>query len=331
MKRFLFTALVLLISLQSQAQAFLKDKPLATTFSIIAKDTITGEIAVAVQSHWFSVGTTVSWAEGGVGAVATQSFANRDFGPEGLRHMKDGMSANAVLDKLINEDEGKDFRQVGIVDNNGNIAVFTGDRCLDEAGHISGNNYAIMANLMENDSVWHKMDAAYQAGAAKPLAERVIDALKAGQEAGGDLRGKQSAAMKIVNGKSSKKPWNDVVVDLRVDDHPDPIAELERLYHVHKGFQYMNRGDLAAEAADVEAAVSAYESAEELLPDNLEPKFWHAVMLYNNQDDEKAKPLLHEVFTQDKNWAVLFQRLPKSGLLKLSEEEVQAIVADYIK
>lgn len=319
------------LSFQLAAQAFLNDKPLVTTFSIIAKDTVTGEIAVAVQSHWFSVGTTVSWAEGGIGAVATQSFANKNFGPEGLKHMRDGMNAKAVLDKLINEDEGKDFRQVGIIDNNGNIAVFTGDRCLDDAGHISGNHYAILANLMANDSVWHKMDAAYQANMEKPLAERIIEVLKAGQEAGGDLRGRQSAAMKIVKGKSSKQPWNDVVVDLRVDDHHEPIAELERLYKVHKGFQYMNQGDLAAEAADVPAAISAYENAEKLLTDNLEPKFWHAVMLYNNNDSEKAQPLLHEVFSQDKNWAILFQRLPKSGLLNLGEEEIQAIVADYTK
>ena len=231
MKRnMLFVILGFLFNNTIYAQVFNANNPLAHTFSIVARDSITGEIGVAVQSHWFSVGTAVSWAEAGVGAVATQSFVNKSFGIRGLSLLKNGLTAQQALDSLLKDDEGREVRQLAIVDNKGNVAVHTGNDCIQYASHIKGDQFSVQANMMLGNQVTNAMAAAFQKNAAKPLAERMLLALDAAQGAGGDIRGQQSAAIVIVPAKSDGKPWDERKVDLRVDDSKEAVKEISRLF-----------------------------------------------------------------------------------------------------
>jgi uncharacterized Ntn-hydrolase superfamily protein len=295
------------------------------TYSLVARDTVTGEMGVAVQSHWFSVGSLVTWAEAGVGAVATQSFVDPAYGPLGLDLMRAGKSANQALASLLAGDPGKDVRQVAMIDIKGNVAAHTGSKCIQGAGHITGNNYSVQANLMLNDQIWPAMSRAYE-NAKGDLAERMLAALEAAQEAGGDIRGKQSAAILIVKAKSTGRPWVDRVMDLRVEDHEEPLRELRRLVNVHRAYEHMNNGDLAVEHNDVDGALREYSAAEAMFPNNLEMKFWHAVALVNVGRVNESLPIFKEVFAKDKNWAELVPRLPESGTLKDSEDIVRLIL-----
>ena len=298
----------------------------AHTFSIVARDTDTGEMGVAVQSHWFSVGTIVAWGEAGVGVVATQSFVNPAFGPDGIELMKQGMSADNVLDKLIGDDEGRDLRQLAVLDVNGNVKAYTGKNCIYGAGHIVGENYSVQANLMLNDKVWSAMSEAFE-NSTGPLAERMVAALEAGENAGGDIRGKQSACLLIVRGEATGNLWVDRLIDLRVDDNPEPIEELKRLLKVHRAYEHMNNGDVAVEHGDMELAMREYMAAEEMFPDNEEMKYWHAVTLVNNGDLQNALPIFKEVFNKNENWKTLTPRLLPTGLLKVNQEQLEKILS----
>ncbi|HML03574.1 MAG TPA: DUF1028 domain-containing protein [Candidatus Bathyarchaeia archaeon] len=198
------------------------------TFSIVSRDSKTGEIGVAVQSHWFSVGGDVSWAWAGFGAVATQAFADPSYGSRGLALMHQGKSAPDALKQLINTDPQQEVRQVAIVDAKGRVAVHTGRRCVMHAGHKIGEGHSVQANMMLNDMVLSAMAKAFERTRGD-LANRMMASLEAAQRAGGDIRGKQSAAILVVRAQSSGELWTDRVVDLRVDDHPEPIMELRRL------------------------------------------------------------------------------------------------------
>jgi uncharacterized Ntn-hydrolase superfamily protein len=310
----------------SQASFFKSESPLAHTFSIVARDPSTGEMGVAVQSHWFSVGSVVSWAEAGVGAIATQSLVNVSFGPKGLELLKNGMTAQEVVDKLIADDDGRDYRQLAIVDAKGNVAAYTGEKCIPDAGHITGDNFSVQANLMANDKIWPAMDKAFRESEG-PLAERMIEALSAAQEAGGDIRGRQSAAILVVRGKSTGKVWEDRLIDLRVEDDPDPIVELQRLLKVHRAYEHMNNGDLAIEKNDMELAMKEYSTAEEMFPENLEMKYWHAVTLASIGKVDESLPLFKEIFLKDNNWRTLTPRLVPIGLLTVSEEDLNKILS----
>jgi uncharacterized Ntn-hydrolase superfamily protein len=310
----------------SQASFFKSESPLAHTFSIVARDPSTGEMGVAVQSHWFSVGSVVSWAEAGVGAIATQSLVNVSFGPKGLELLKSGMTAKQVLDNLIASDTGRDYRQLAIVDAKGNVAAYTGEKCIPDAGHITGDNFSVQANLMANDKIWPAMDKAFRESEG-PLAERMIEALSAAQEAGGDIRGRQSAAILVVRGKSTGKVWEDRLIDLRVEDDPDPIVELQRLLKVHRAYEHMNNGDLAIEKNDMELAMKEYSTAEEMFPENLEMKYWHAVTLASIGKVDESLPLFKEIFLKDNNWRTLTPRLVPIGLLTVSEEDLNKILS----
>ncbi|MCW3073716.1 MAG: Zn-dependent protease [Flaviaesturariibacter sp.] len=309
------------------AQVYKKTDPLAHTYSIVAYDSITGEMGVAVQSHWFSVGTTVSWAEAGVGAVATQSFVNKSFGIRGLELLKSGLTAQQALDKLLSDDEGREMRQVAIVDAKGTIANFTGKNCIDYAGQIKGANFSVQSNMMLTDKVPAAMAAAFRKSVGKSLAERLLLSLEAAQSVGGDIRGQQSAAILIVPGKSAGKPWDERTVDLRVDDNPAPLKELRRLYKVHTAYQYMNNGDLAVEKGDMDGAMKQYNAAMKLFPANLEMQYWTGITLANGKQIGKAMPILKKVFAKDKNWKELTRRLPKVGLLTVSDAELKQILA----
>ncbi|MEO8398517.1 MAG: DUF1028 domain-containing protein [Ignavibacteriaceae bacterium] len=305
---------------------FIKDSPLVHTFSIVGFDPETGEMGVAVQSHWFSVGTIVTWGEAGVGVVATQSFVNPAFGPDGLKLLKEGMSPQDVVNKLISDDEGRDLRQLAVLDSKGNAAAYTGKNCIKDAGHIVGENFSAQANLMINDKVWPAMAEAFKTSKGT-LAERLVSALEAAQNAGGDIRGKQSAALLVVKGKSSGKIWEDRKVDLRVDDSAEPIKELKRLLKVHEAYDHMNNGDLAVEKGDMNLAMNEYSTAEKMFPENLEMKYWHAVTLANNGKVEESLPLFKEVFSSDENWKTLTPRLTSNGMLKVSKEDLQKILS----
>ncbi len=322
----LFVLIFILLSEISSAQLFYSENPFAHTFSIVARDPVTGEMGVAVQSHWFSVGTIVAWGEAGVGVVATQSFVNPAFGPDGIVLMKQGMNADDVLDKLIDEDEGRDLRQLAVLDVNGNVKAYTGKNCIYGAGHVVGENYSVQANLMLNDEVWSAMSEAFE-NSTGPLAERMVTALEAGQNAGGDIRGKQSACLLIVRGEATGKLWEDRLIDIRVDDSPEPIKELKRLLKVHRAYDHMNSGDLAVEHGDMELAMQEYIAAEEMFPDNEEMKYWHAVTLVNNGDLKNALPIFKEVFNKNENWKTLTPRLLPTGLLKVNEEQLEKILS----
>lgn len=305
---------------------FRSDSPLAHTFSIVARDSATGEMGVAVQSHWFSVGTTVSWAEAGVGAVATQSFVNKSFGIRGLELLKKGLTAQQALDSLLINDEAREVRQVAIVDTRGNVATHTGNACIPYATQVQGNQFSVQSNMMLGDQVSNAMAAAYRKAAGKPLAERMLAALEAAQGAGGDIRGQQSAALLIVPGHSDGKPWDERTVDLRVDDNPAPIKELQRLYKVQVAYEHMNRGDLAVEKNDMVAAMNEYNAAMKMIPDNLEMQYWTAITLANNKQVDKALPMLKKIFVRDKNWKELTRRLPLVKLLSVSDADWKRIM-----
>ncbi len=307
------------------SQTFFGSEPFAHTFSIVATDTTTGEMGVAVQSHWFSVGTIVSWGEAGVGVIATQSFVNPSFGPRGLALLKQGLTAQQVLDLMIEADEGRDVRQLAILDSKGNVAAYTGKNCIDDAGQIVGNGYSVQANMMLNDKVWGAMSKAFESSKGT-LAERLMLTLEAAQEAGGDIRGKQSAALLVVKPESTGQVWLDRKVDIRVDDHPEPLKELRRILKVHQAYDHMNKGDLAVEHNDMDLAMKEYSAAEEMFPDNEEMKYWHAVTLVNIGRLDEALPLFKKVFNKNKNWVTLTPRLVKSKLLNVDENSLNKIL-----
>jgi uncharacterized Ntn-hydrolase superfamily protein len=299
---------------------------LAHTFSIVARDPNTGELAVAVQSHWFSVGTVVAWGEAGVGVVATQSFVNKSFGMRGLNLLRDGRTPEQALNILLSDDSAREVRQVAILDTQGRVATHTGKNCIDAAGHINGENFSVQANMMLNNKVWPAMAEAWRKNEQLPLAERIIEVLKAAQAAGGDIRGKQSAVIKVFAAHKSGQPWNDELIDLRVDDSKDPIKELERLLKVQRAYEHMNQGDLYTERNEMENAMKEYNAAMKMFPDNLEMKYWTAITLANNKQVNKAVPMLKAIYTQNPNWRELTRRLPKVGLLNVTESELKSLL-----
>ena len=296
--------LILLFSCVVFPQMYLNNQPFANTFSIVARDPATGEIGAAVQSHWFNVGAEVIWGEAGVGVIATQSFVNVSFGIRGLKLLKAGFSPKQVVDSLIGPDEGKDVRQLAVLDTKGNSAAYTGKNC---------------------NKVWPAMEKAFKESKG-PLAERLIAVLEAAQKEGGDIRGKQSAAILVFKGTSSGKPWDDKLIDLRVDDNPEPIPELKRLLKVQRAYDHMNNGDLAVEKGDMQKAMLEYSTAEKMFPDNEEMKFWHAVTLINKDKKEEGYKILKEVFRMNKNYRTLIPRIIKAGLLNISQDEEQKIM-----
>ena len=296
------------------------------TYSIVARDATTGELGVAVQSHWFSVGTSVAWAEAGVGAVATQSFIDPSYGPLGLALMRAGRSAPDALKGLIAADEGRDVRQVAMVDATGRVAAYTGARCIPAAGDRVGNGFSVQANLMEKDTVWPAMAKAFEA-ARGDLAERMLAALDAAEAQGGDIRGRQSAALLVVKGVSSGRPWQDKLFDLRVEDHAAPLVELRRLVGLQRAYNLMNEGDLAVEKKDDAGALKAYSAAEALVPDNAEMAYWHAVALVNMGRVDESLPIFAKAFRLHPKWRDLTPRLPKAGLLPDDPKLIARIVA----
>lgn len=292
------------------------DLPLrpVSTYSIVARDSVTGQMGVAVQSHWFSVGPIVPWAEAGVGAIATQSLVKIDYGPDGLDRLRAGESANEALSALLAADSGREVRQVAFLDAQGRVAAHTGTRCIAYAGHVTGPGFSVQANLMADSTVPAAMARAYRESNA-PLAERLLAALHAAEGEGGDIRGRQSAAILIVDGQRHDKPWQGRLVELRVEDHPTPVEELQRLHGLHLAYDWMNRGDVHAEHARWDSAVVCYGAAEGLAPHIVELPFWHAVTLASAGKVDEALPVFRRVFAAEARWVEVVPRLVPSGLL----------------
>ena len=310
------TALVAtaLLALTSFSSAGLVD-PLVHTYSIVARDPATGEMGVAVQSHWFSVGSIVTWAEAGVGAVATQSFVDPGYGPRGLALLREGVSATEALARLVKADEQRAGRQVAIVDGQGRVSAYTGASAIASAGQHIGAGYSVQANMMANDRIWPAMSRAFES-ATGDLADRMLAALDAADAAGGDVRGRQSAAIVIVKATGTGRPWvgADRTFDLRVDDHPEPLKELRRLVRLQRAYAHANRGDELMTEKKVDQALEEYKAASRLAPEILELPFWHAVTLASIGREAEAEPIFRAVFANEPIWADLLTRLPAAGL-----------------
>ncbi len=296
------------------------------TYSIVARDATTGELGVAVQSHWFSVGSMVSWAEPGVGAVATQSFVETSYGPLGLELMRSGKTAGQTLRSLLAGDPHPDVRQVAMVDALGNVAVHTGENAIIEACDRTGEGFSVQANLMLNPTVCDAMYDAY-VSTEGDLAARLMAALVAAQGEGGDIRGKQSVALLVVSGDRGLPAWGGRIFDLRIEDHAEPLAELRRLLTLARAYNYMNEGDELMTRGAVAEAVEAYGRAEALAPDSHEMVFWHAVTLANVGRVDESLPLFERAFQMWPDWRLLVPRLPDAGLLPDDPALIERIVA----
>jgi len=284
------------------------------TYSIVARDPQTGEFGVAVQSHYFQVGPTVPWAISGVGAVATQSRVEVRYGPLGLELMRAGYGADQALAALLASDHEPEVRQVAMVDAEGRVAVHTGRRCIAEAGHRTGSGYSVQANLMLRGTVWDAMAGAFERTGG-PLAERMLAALDAAEAEGGDIRGKQSAAMLVVAGTPTRRSWEDRLIDLRVEDHGEPLVELRRLLRLKRAYQSLRDADLAAQRGDGQVAAQLRETALELGPDLIELRFWAALGMAAVGDIDRSIPILQEVVDSDSRWLETMRRLPQSSRL----------------
>jgi uncharacterized Ntn-hydrolase superfamily protein len=256
-----------------------------------------------VQSHWFSVGSLVTWAAPGVGAVATQANVDVSFGPRALELLRGGASAPEALDRLTRTDA--DFRQLGIVDAGGAAAAHTGPECMTYAGHAVGDQHACQANLMAGPEVWPAMSEAF-AAAPGSLTRRLLAALDAGERAGGDVRGRQSAALLVVPAEGD--PW-EAIVELRVEDHPDPLAELHRLVGLHDAYVLAGEGDWLVGEGRHDQAAERYVAAYELAPHNAELRFWAGLSLVQQGDDTAGLAHVRAVVDQHAGWGELLGRL----------------------
>lgn len=327
---FLALAPALLAAARADAQDTRARRP-AHTYSIVAVDSATGQIGVAVQSHWFSVGASVAWAEPGVGAVATQSFILPSYGPRGLALMRSGLSAPQVLRALLAADPDSQVRQLAMIDAQGRVLNHTGSRNIAEAGGRVGRWYAAQANTMRNPTVWGAMGAAFESTRGD-LAERLLAALEAAQREGGDIRGRQSAALIVVSGDRNAPPW-ERIFDLRVEDSHDPVGELRRLVRVARAYRLATQGDDYTTAGKPDSAMASYAAAESLLPDsavNGELVFWHAVTAADRGRTEEALPLFRRAFAQDTSWATLLWRLPRVGLLHADSTAIARIIRETL-
>ncbi|MCB9396491.1 MAG: DUF1028 domain-containing protein [Acidobacteria bacterium] len=296
------------------------------TYSIVAIDTERGEMGVAVQSHWFSVGSVVPWAQSGVGVVATQSLVEPAYGYRGLQLMADGLSAEQALAKIKAEDPNPGVRQVAMIDAKGGVAAFTGDKCIAEAGFQTGKTYSVQANIMEKATVWPAMANAFEKSSG-PLAERLLTTLKAAQAEGGDLRGQQSAAILVVKIKSSGSPWKDKVVDLRVEDHADPLGEMSRLLKVANAYHHMDEGDECIGRGDMAGAQKAYNQALELMPAQAEIAFWAAATMVTANKESEGLALFKKAFALDPKLVELVPRLVAVDLFPNDPELLEKVKA----
>ena len=295
------------------------------TYSIVARDPDTGELGVAVQSHWFAAGGSVPWAEAGVGAVATQAFLEMSYGPRGLDLLREGATAQETLDRLVSDDADENVRQVGIVDALGNVATHTGDRTIPAAGHTAGDAFTCQANMMWQDTVWDAMAAAYTR-AEGDLARRLLAALDAAEGERGDIRGRQAAGILIVGPERLDDAWRGVRMHLHVDDHPDPNAELRRLVDVHRSYEHLERSEELELLHDAAGVRREREAALAAGPDILEVKYWAAIGLASEGRYDEALALMASVDEAGPGWRELLQRLVDGKLMEIPSEAARRLL-----
>lgn len=295
------------------------------TYSVVARDPLNGQLGAAVQSHYFSVGSDVPWVQSGVGAIVTQAMIEISYGPLGLELMRAGVSAGGVLEKLVRADPGAALRQVAMVDKHGGVAAHTGDWAIREAGHHVGDGYSVQANMMLNPSVVQAMAEAFE-GAEGELCLRMMAALDAAEAEGGDLRGKQSAALIVTDSRDDDEPsWTARRLDLRVEDHPEPLVELRRLMTLGRAYAVADEGDVHVREQELEAFEASYERAHELAPGNAEIIFWHAVRLVGMGRIDESLPLFQDAFLRSGEWRELLTRLPKSRLMAIDDATLKRL------
>jgi uncharacterized Ntn-hydrolase superfamily protein len=291
-----------------------------STYSIVARDADTGRFGAAVQTHQMCVGAVVPWLDPLAGAVVTQAMTNVNFGPRGLELLRGGLAAGQVLDALLATDDRKQSRQLAIVDSAGNVAAWTGDDCIREAGHSIGSGYSVQANMMTGDTVIEAMSEAFESQSGD-LAERMLSALQAAQREGGDIRGMQSAALKVVGVKDNKPALFQIPrYDLRVDEHDDPVQELARLVRLRKAQLLDARGHASLEKGDIERAREDWSSARDTAPELEEIPFWQAIgVLEETGDIQWAAEIFHSALSSDDRhaeWINLIHRLEECGIIK---------------
>jgi uncharacterized Ntn-hydrolase superfamily protein len=275
------------------------------TYSIVARDPETGELGAAVQSHWFSVGSLCTWARPGVGAVATQSVVDPAYGPHALDRLADGVSAPQALGELLAADPLADVRQVAVIDARSNISVHTGPGCIPHAGEAVGEHWSCQANMMARETVPGAMASAFER-ASGDLSERLMAALEAAEGEGGDVRGRQSAALVVVPPEG--EPWR-ARVDLRVEDHTDPLGELRRLLVLQRAYELAGEADELMAAGRGEEAGALYRRAAELAPGSDELLFWAGLALAQTGDLDGGVDAVRRAAAEQPNWPVLLDRL----------------------
>lgn len=308
------------------------------TYSILAADTRTGLMGGAVQSHYFSVGSVVLWGEAGTGMAATQSLVNPAFGPEGLRLLREGFEPDEAAETLIRSDPGIDHRQFALMRKDGRSAVYTGGKCIEYAGHTTASEEekglycSAQANMMIREGVPEAMKESFLSAREEKAPDgmrrntfprRLLAALQAAEASGGDIRGSQSAHLFVIPLKRPEEPWKERTIDLRVEDHSDPVEELARLLRIHEAYSYSDAGDNAMEAGNVDEALRAFKRAEELHPEQIELVYWHGIALGNAGETEEAGKLLRKVYAADPNWRELTKRLPRAGLITFQPEDLE--------
>jgi uncharacterized Ntn-hydrolase superfamily protein len=297
------------------------------TYSIVARDPQTGELGIAVQSHWFAAGGTVPWAEAGVGAVATQAFLEMSYGPRGLDLLRGGATAQETLDRLTADDPDADVRQVGIVDALGNVATHTGERTIPAAGHVTGAAFTCQANMMWQDTVWDAMADAF-AQAQGDLAYRLLAALDAAEGQRGDIRGRQAAGILIVGPERLDEPWRGVRMHLHADDHGDPNAELRRLVDIHRAYEHLERSEELELEHDAEGVRREREAALAAGPDLLEVKYWAAIGLATEGRYDDAVALMASVDEAGPGWRELLRRLVDGQLMDIPPEAAARLLGE---
>ncbi|HLA65533.1 MAG TPA: DUF1028 domain-containing protein [Candidatus Saccharimonadales bacterium] len=283
------------------------------TYSIVARDPLTGRFGVAVQSHYLGVGPVVPWLEAGVGAIATQASVNISFGPIGLELLRAGRSAAEVVAVCVASDEHAETRQLGVVDSGGSAAAHTGAECIPACGHLVGDAFSVQGNLLERDSCWPAMAAAYREALAEeaPFVERMLRALEAAEREGGDVRGRQSAAIMVVSGELQAAPWRGRLMDLRIEDHPDPVPELRRIVTMQLAYEMTDEEGDATKAG--KSADERYASARQLAPDAYELVFWWGIELAKRGDLDAARRELRIAFDADQRWRTTLEHLAAGG------------------
>ena len=297
------------------------------TYSIVARDPATGRFGVAVQSHALGVGPTVPWLEAGVGAIATQARVDVSYGPIGLELLRNGRSAEQVVAALLAADATPQIRQVGVVDAEGRAAAFTGLETIPAAGHHVGDGYSVQGNLLERDSCWPAMARAYEAALSEgaSFSERLLRALEAAEREGGDVRGRQSAAIVIVEATVQPAPWRARILDASVDDHPDPVPELRRLVDLHESYALLDDEGDAARAGQAES--ERYAEARRRAPDATELVFWMGIEYAKRGELDAARRELAIAFAADPRWRTTLQHLADAGREGLNPELAARLMA----